>query len=66
MKYEFELLKAGDADIIIICHHTALEDFIILIDAGNYTNGELIKKHLKEKYNTSYVSIQPLFRWSKI
>lgn len=57
MKYEFELLKAGDADIIIICHHTAQEDFIILIDAGNYNNGKRIKKHLKEKYNTSYIDL---------
>lgn len=57
MKYEFELLKVGDADVIIICHHTESEDYIILIDAGNYNNGELIKKHLYDKYNTRYIDL---------
>lgn len=57
MKYEFELLKVGDADAIIICHHTENEDFIILVDAGNYSNGKLIKQHLEEHYNTRYIDL---------
>ena len=35
MKYEYEVLKVGDADAILIRHYIGNEQFIILIDAGN-------------------------------
>ena len=40
MKYEYEALKVGDADAILIRHYIGNEQFIILIDAGNA--GEIV------------------------
>ena len=53
MKYEYEILKVGDADIIIIRQYINNESFLILIDAGNANNSSTIKNHLKQYYNSS-------------
>ena len=48
MKYEYEVLKVGDADAILIRHYIGNEQFIILIDAGNAGDASIIKKHLND------------------
>lgn len=35
LKYEYEALKVGDADAILIRHYINDVPFIVLIDAGN-------------------------------
>ncbi|UKI45614.1 MAG: hypothetical protein L6V92_08620 [Phocaeicola vulgatus] len=46
MKYEYEVLKVGDADAILIRHYIGNEQFIILIDAGNAGDASIIKSIL--------------------
>lgn len=57
MKYEYEILKVGDADAIIIRQYINDESFIILIDAGNACNSATIKTHLKRYYNSTYIDL---------
>lgn len=57
MKYEYEILKVGDADIIIIRQYINNESFLILIDAGNANNSSTIKNHLKQYYKTTYIDL---------
>lgn len=58
MKYEFEVLKLGDADAIFIGHFDKEDKrHVILIDAGNFSDGERIKNHLVEKYNTKTIDL---------
>ncbi len=58
MKYEFELLKVNDADAIIICHYdTDGHRHLILVDAGNYSDGKTIKEHLQNKYGSLFIEL---------
>lgn len=52
LKYEYEVLKVGDADAILIRHYINGEPFIVLIDAGNAGDAAIIKKHLEDYYNS--------------
>ncbi len=49
-KYEVEFLKLGDADSILIHYERNYMPFIILIDAGNIQDSEIIKNHIKRYY----------------
>lgn len=57
MKYEYEILKVGDADVIIIRHFVDNEPYVILIDAGNAGDGLLIKRHLLKYYGSTYINL---------
>lgn len=57
MKYEYEVLKVGDADAILIRHYIGNEQFIILIDAGNAGDASIIKKHLNDYYGSYYIDL---------
>ena len=57
MKYEYEALKVGDADAILIRHYIGNEQFIILIDAGNAGDTSIIKKHLNDYYGSYYIDL---------
>jgi beta-lactamase superfamily II metal-dependent hydrolase len=60
-KYEYEILKVCDADVIFIRHYIqdgyGEKPYIILIDAGNVKDSELIKKHLKNYYGTYKIDL---------
>lgn len=57
MKYEYEILKVGDADVIIIRQYINNESYLILIDAGNAIDSSTIKNHLKRYYKTTYIDL---------
>lgn len=57
LKYEYEALKVGDADAILIRHYINDVPFIVLIDAGNAGDATIIKKHLKDYYNSYYIDL---------
>ena len=57
LKYEYEALKVGDADAILIRHYINDVPFIVLIDAGNAGDAAIIKKHLKDYYNSYYIDL---------
>ena len=58
LKYEYEALKVGDADAILIRHYINDVPFIVLIDAGNAGDAAIIKKHLKDYYNNPLVELK--------
>jgi len=56
-KYEIDILNVKDADSILIrCYNENLE-YIILIDAGNVSDYEKIKNHLKNVYKNTYIDL---------
>lgn len=57
VKYEYELLKVGDADAILIRHYINNIPYIVLIDAGNVGDGSKIKEHLKKYYDTTTIDL---------
>jgi beta-lactamase superfamily II metal-dependent hydrolase len=57
MKYEYEVLKLGNADAIFIRHYVNDIPYVILIDAGNVTDWEKIKRHLNTYYNTNTIDL---------
>lgn len=57
IKYEYEVLKVGDADAILIRHYVGDEQFIVLIDAGNASDAAIIKKHLYNYYGCYYIDL---------
>ena len=57
LKYEYEVLKVGDADAILIRHYIGDEQFIVLIDAGNAGDAAIIKKHLNDYYESYYIDL---------
>ena len=57
LKYEYEVLKVGDADAILIRHYIDDEQFIVLIDAGNAGDATIIKKHLNDYYRSYYIDL---------
>lgn len=57
LKYEYEALKVGDADVIFIRHYIGDEQFIVLIDAGNAGDAAIIKKHLNDYYGSYYIDL---------
>ena len=58
LKYEYEALKVGDADAILIRHYINDVPFIVLIDAGTAGDAAIIKKHLKDYYNNPLVELK--------
>lgn len=57
LKYEYEVLKVGDADEILIRHYIGDEQFIVLIDAGNAGDAAIIKKHLNDYYGSYHIDL---------
>jgi len=57
MKYEYEILKLGDADAIFIRHYVNEKPYVVLIDAGNVGDWETIKTHLNTHYNTNTINL---------
>lgn len=57
MKYEYEMLKVGDADAILIRHFVKDEAYIVLIDAGNASASSLIKEHVRKYFGTTYIDL---------
>ena len=57
MRYEFEVLKLGNADSIIIRHYIDNLPYIVLIDAGNTSDWEKIKTHLHTYYDTYTIDL---------
>ena len=58
MKYEFEVLKLGDADAVFIGHYdNDNKRHVILIDAGNLSDGKILKDHLIKYYDTKTIDL---------
>jgi beta-lactamase superfamily II metal-dependent hydrolase len=57
MKYEYEVLKLGDADAIFIRHYVNNTPYVILIDAGNVEDWTTIKSHLRQHYGTYTINL---------
>jgi beta-lactamase superfamily II metal-dependent hydrolase len=57
MKYEYEVLKLGDADAIFIRHYVNNTPYVVLIDAGNIEDWKTIKSHLWQYYNTYTIDL---------
>jgi hypothetical protein len=57
MKYEYEVLKLGDADAIFIRHYVVDVPYIVLIDAGNVEDWAFIKAHLWKHYHTYTIDL---------
>lgn len=56
-KYEIDILNVKNADAILIrCFVDELE-YVILIDAGNISDYEIIKSHLKNVYNNEFIDL---------
>jgi beta-lactamase superfamily II metal-dependent hydrolase len=58
MKYEYEILKVDDADVIFIRHYDEEDNpYVVLIDAGNVGDWETIKDHLQLYYETTVIDL---------
>lgn len=57
MKYEFEVLKLGNADAIFIRHYINNIPYVVLIDAGNVNDWKTIKEHLIKYYSTHTIDL---------
>ncbi len=58
IKYEIDMLNVKAADAILIrCFNEKNWEYIILIDAGNKSDGEIIKKHIKKYYKQNYIDL---------
>ena len=57
MKYEYEVLKLGNADAILIRHYVNDVPYVILIDAGNIGDWKKIKAHLVKYYETDTIDL---------
>lgn len=57
MKYEYEVLKLGDADAIFIRHYINDVPYVVLIDAGNMCDTKTIKNHLLKYYGTHIIDL---------
>lgn len=56
-KYEIDFLNVKDADAILIrCFHDDLE-YVVLIDAGNVSDWEIIKNKLKNVYENTTIDL---------
>lgn len=56
-KYEIDFLKVGDADAILLHFFIEDNDYVVLIDAGNVTNADMIKNHMKKYYGTTIIDL---------
>lgn len=56
--YQIDMIDVGAADAFII-HYVAQDDlwYNVLVDAGNYSNGETIAKNFKEWYPGEYIDL---------
>lgn len=57
LKYEYEMLKVGDADAILIRHFIGDEAYVVLIDAGNASASTTIKNHIKKYFDTTNIDL---------
>jgi beta-lactamase superfamily II metal-dependent hydrolase len=56
-KYEYEVLKVDDADVIFIRHYVGDVPYVVLIDAGNMSDWRKIKEHLIKYYGTTTINL---------
>lgn len=56
-KYEIDILNVNNADAILIRCFNDNVQYIVLIDAGNISDYEKIKNHLKNVYNNTYIDL---------
>ena len=58
-KYEIDYLNVGAADAILIrfINDDNNEQFVVLIDAGNYSDGDIIAEFIQTRYNTKYIDL---------
>lgn len=57
-KYEIDMLGVGAADALLIRFFDESDNaHVILVDAGNYSNGETIAKFVREKYGTHRIDL---------
>lgn len=57
-KYEIDMLGVGAADAILIRFFDEKDNaYVILVDAGNYGDGEVISKFIKERYKTNNIDL---------
>lgn len=55
--YEIDFLNVNDADAILIRCYDGETPYIILIDAGNLSSSEIIKRKLKSVYKNMYIDL---------
>lgn len=55
--YEVHYLNVQDADAIIIRYENGLDNFIVLVDAGDVTDSEMIKKYIYDKWYTYTIDL---------
>jgi len=56
-KYEIDFFNVKNADAILIRCFNGMIPYIILIDAGNTNDSEIIKNHLKDYYDNSTIDL---------
>ena len=58
-KYEIDMLGVGAADALLIRFFDENNKaYVVLVDAGNYNNGEAIAKFVKKRYDTSQIDLE--------
>lgn len=55
--YEVNYLNVQDADAIIIRYEDDLGSFIVLVDAGNVSDSEMIKKYIFDRWRTYIIDL---------
>lgn len=55
MKYDLNILNVGDADAIVINYHDGYRWLTAVVDAGNVSDSEKIKKYIEHTYQGKYV-----------
>jgi len=56
-KYEIDILNVKDADSILIRCYNGETPYTVLIDAGNISDCDNIKNHLKNKYQNTIIDL---------
>lgn len=57
-KYEIDMLDVKDADAFLIhFYDDANKEYIVLVDAGRYEDGEKVSKFIKETYGSNHVDL---------
>lgn len=57
-KYEIDMLDVEDADAFLIHFFNENDnEYVVLVDAGRYTDGEKVAKFIKETYGKYYVDL---------
>ncbi len=57
-KYEIDILAVGAADACLIRFYDEMDNsYVVLIDAGNYSDGEMVHKFIRERYKTYTIDL---------